>query len=305
MEALEENNTSTIIHNVGNMTLKHGGDKNSDLVENCKEILVVLWIIGILASFLGSLLQISLLIIVRKGRKFDEIVMCQMTLARTMYTVMEYYFYHHVQDASFVTKLFIFFFYIYFDVVSLMLMFVFTQNLYNKVVVVFPLKSYNLVLVSAIVWIASVPVGILCPFLLSLYNGSFGIFYKVYAYVKFIVCCINALIFIRIISVSLKNVEKQRNIKDFLKTSAMAFVLVTVTCLQVLVTDLISFLYDKIKSDLLVSVFCVVYSYQAVICTGIFIVLIKTKINNPIIRVFAIHFNVGLSVANGSLSTQA
>lgn len=264
----------------------------NDVSESVKteDVLTTFWLIGIGVSFVGLLVQLGLFVVVPNSRKFDEIILCQMAIARTLYTVCEYNIMFYFQYYGYIVKNAIFVLYFHSDVVLLCFMFIFSKNLYNKVVVVFPLQSYNLMVTTVVVWTVPLIVSLLCPFLINIHDEYFQIFYNVYAHVKFFTCILNALVFIEIIRVAFSRsaTNNTRNVRDFLKTSLIAFVLVSVTSLQLLITDIISYYYKQILSQLLVLIFCVINSYQVVALTGILFVLVRSKMNDSIVRLISI-----------------
>ncbi|CAH2090108.1 unnamed protein product [Euphydryas editha] len=255
-----------------------------------EDVATTFWLIGIGVSFVGLLAQLMLFVLVPNSRKFDEVILCQMTIARTLYTVCEYDIMFYVKYYDYIVKNSVFVLYFHSDVVLLCLMFIFSKNLYNKVVVVFPLQSYNLMVTTVAVWTVPLLLSLLFPFLIKINDEYFEIFYNVYAHIKFFICILNALVFVEIIRVAFsRNASNStRNVRDFLKTSLIAFVLVSVTSLQLLITDIISYYYKQIRSQLLVLIFCVVNSYQVVALTGILFVLVRSKMNDSIVRLISI-----------------
>lgn len=245
---------------------------------------VTLWVVGIGVSLTGLLVQCVLFILIPQSRKFDEIIVHEMTIARIVGTILEFYIIYYVEYSSYIVGVIVYVIYMHSDVVMLCFMFIFTKNLYNKIVVVFPMLNYNLLVTSAVTWIAPIPLSCLGPLLMAYNQYYCTIYWNVYAHVKFFICILNALVFIEIIRVAFR-----RN--TFLKTAIITFILVSVTSLQVLVTDLINYYYKNVRSRSLMLVFCVINSYQVLVLTGIFIILVKRKVNDSMIRLITIKLN--------------
>ncbi|OWR48358.1 hypothetical protein KGM_205462 [Danaus plexippus plexippus] len=266
--------------------------KTTEKDDYYEDAFFTLWLIGISVSLVGLLIQSFLFIMVPGCRKFDEIILTEMTTSRLLYTTCECYIMFYVQYNGFIVKTVLLVLYIHTDITFVVLMFVFTKNLYNKLVVVFPLPTYNIVLTSVTTWLTPFLISLLCPLLLNMKGSFFNIFYTSYAHIKFVVCVLNGFIFVEILRVAFKRgVGSNRNIRDYLKTACINFVLVSITSLQVCVTDVISYYYSVIRSHTLVLIFCVINSYQVLALTGIFVVLVRSKLNDSMIRLISIKLN--------------
>lgn len=246
------------------------------------EVFQALWLVGLAVSLLGLLSKIVLFLLIPKCRKFDEKLLFQLTLARTLNTSCEY----HIMCIPFdysttIVKDVVFGLYIQTDFVLVLWMFVFSKNLYNKVVLVFGVDRPSLVLTTALIWTVTLPVGALCPFLLKI--GYFSMYYNVYAHLKLLITVVNALIFVKIFNVAIRRGSTaSRNTKDLVKTSIVAFILLCITSLQVLVTDILSFYYYQYT--MLVNLFCVVNSYQVIAISVIFVILTKSQTRGSVLK---------------------
>ncbi|CAH2041679.1 unnamed protein product, partial [Iphiclides podalirius] len=244
------------------------------------EVYQALWLLGISVSLLGLLSKVALFVAIPKCRKFDEKLLFQLTLARTLNTGCEYHI-MCVPFTSTVLKDIVFATYIQTDLVLVLWMFVFSKNLYNKVVLVFAVDKPRLALTAALIWTATLPFGALCPFLLKI--RCFTIYYQVYAHLKLLITLVNALIFVEIFNVAIKRGSSTgRNARDLVKSSIVAFILICITSLQVLVTDILSFYYYQYK--MLVNLFCVVNSYQVVAISVIFVILTQSKTKQSVFK---------------------
>ncbi|CAK1583030.1 unnamed protein product [Parnassius mnemosyne] len=250
------------------------------------EVFQIVWLVGISVSLVGLALKISFFILIPKCRNFDEEVLLQLTIARTLNTICEYCI-MYVRSSN-VIKDIIYTMYMQTDLVLVLWMFVFSKNLYNKVVYVFPVEKPNLVVMSGLIWIISLPVGLICPSLLKLkHNVYFNIYYKVYAHIKLFVIVVNALIFFKIFSVAIrKGKSNAHSVKHYVKTAIIAFILICITSLQVLVTDILSFYYYSYT--MLVKIFCVINSFQVIAISVIFVSLVNSKRNESAFRTISI-----------------
>ncbi|KAF9823397.1 hypothetical protein SFRURICE_006610 [Spodoptera frugiperda] len=195
--------------------------------------------VGIAISSLCLILQLVLYIIRPKIRKLDQKILTQLTVARLINSIMELLMtYQYFNDY---TKDLVFALYFHTDAALISWMFVFTNNLYEKVVLVFVIKKISFLILSLLVWIIAVPIGVLCP--VSLVNDFFFDYYKVYSWLKFVVLTVNLLFFGRIFYViATRNQQTNRNMKDIVKTCIISFVLVCMTSLQVFINDILSYL---------------------------------------------------------------
>ena len=249
-----------------------------------EEVAVTLWLVGIFSSTMCLMLQSFLFICIPQSRKFDEVIVSEMTIARIINTILEFYIIYYSANENYIVRVSAYLIYMHSDLVMLCFMFIFTKHLYNKIVVVFPMVTYNLSITSLITWLTPLPISFLGPILLEINSEYYSIFLNVYTHVKFFICILNALVFVEIIRVAFR-----RN--TFLKTAIITFVLVTVTSLQVLVTDLVNYYYEYIRSRCLLLVFCVINSFQVLVLTGIFIILVKKKSNDSVLRRISIKLN--------------
>lgn len=228
-------------------------------------------IVGIAISSLCLILQLVLYKIRPKIRKLDQKILTQLTVARLINSIMELlmtdqYFNDYTKDLVFAL-------YFHTDAALISWMFVFTKNLYEKVVLVFVLKKISFLILSLLVWIIVIPIGVLCP--VSLVVDFFLDYYKVYSWLKFIVLTMNLLFFGKIFYViATRNQKTNRNMKDIVKTCIISFVLVCMTSLQVFINDILSYL----EMTTLSNIFCLINNYQVIPATVIFLILSKNCI---------------------------
>lgn len=242
-------------------------------MDNFISIYKIFWLIGFSVSVLCVLIQLFLYVILASSRKLDQKILTQLTVARLGNVIVEYFVMGGTSDDPKIRDT-VFALYIQTDAALIFWMFVFTKNLYDKVVLVFSLKKISFVLVSVSIWLLTLPIGLLCPLLLSIHDGrGFNTFYFVYGIVKFIILSMNLLFFCRIFWVAISR-RPERDFKGLLRTCVVSFILVSITSLQVLLTDLTTF-FAKDHEALLSFAFGVVNSYQVLPITIIFVILSK------------------------------
>lgn len=224
-------------------------------------------IVGIAISSLCLILQLVLYIIRPKIRKLDQRILTQLTVARLINSIMELmmtyrYFNDYTKDPGFAL-------YFQTDAALVSWMFVFTKNLYEKVVLVFVLKKISFLKLSLLVWFLAMPIGVLCP--VSLKVHFFHVYYNVYTWLKFIVLVMNVLFFGRIYYVIIRRPSTNKNMKNIIQTCIISFILVCLTSVQVLINDILSYLELIIVSN----IFCLINNYHVVPATVIFLILAK------------------------------
>ncbi|XP_063364106.1 uncharacterized protein LOC134652844 [Cydia amplana] len=235
------------------------------------------WLLGIAVSTACLILQLLVLILIPNARKYDEKVLVQLTIARIVNTACEFQISYENLEPGLLNDV-VYGLYFQSDFALVSWMFIFTKNLYDKVVLVFVYEKIRLRIVSCLVWFLTLPVGVLCPVLLTYYKQYWNIFYKSYSQVKFFMLLLNALIFIEIFHVACKiGVDRTKNVKHLVKTSVIAFILVCITSAQVLITDLLSYYFIVGHEDIIFT-FCVVNSFQTFAITIIFIILAGKKL---------------------------
>lgn len=249
-----------------------------------EQVAVTLWLVGIFSSAMCLMMQCLIFICIPQARKFDEVIVSEMTIARIINTILEFYIIYYIANDGYIVRVSGYLIYMHSDLVMLCFMFIFTKHLYNKIVVVFPMVTYDMSITSLLTWTAPLPISCIGPILIEINSQYYSIFLKIYTHIKFFICILNALVFVEIIRVAFR-----RN--TFLKTAIIIFVLVTVTSLQVLVTDLINYYYEYVRSRCLLLVFCVINSFQVLVLTGILIILVKKKSNDSVIRRISIKLN--------------
>ena len=240
-----------------------------------REVVNYIWITGIILSSLCLMLQVILFITKPKIRKIDQKMLTQLTVARLMNTILEmmlinFIFNKYTKDLTFAL-------YTQTDAVLICWMFVYTKNLYEKLVLVFVLRKWNFTVLSLMIWILTIPVGLLCTLFLSLFVEYFGVFYKVYAWIKFITLTFNVLFFVRIFYVIVTSRHSERNFSEIIKTCVISFLLVCITSLQVFINDSLSYL-DVSKSFR--NALCIINSYQVLAVTIIFLILTKNNLRS-------------------------
>lgn len=235
------------------------------------------WFTGMGLSLLCVFIQVYIYIVFPSSRKLDQKLLTQLTAARLANTILEYVAmqipYHPIFTNISLAL------YTQSDAALICWMFVFTKNLYDKVVLVFPMQNTNFVIVSVAVWILTLPIGVLCPFFIekdrqtNLQFNYFKTFYDVYALTKFIILSFNLLFFCQIFIVAM-NRRKFSDKKGFLRICFVSFILVSITSIQVFLTDLWSYFGGNSKVKLHI-IFTVINSYQVLAITVLFVVLSK------------------------------
>lgn len=232
-----------------------------------------IWISGIVLSTICLILQLVLFKILPRIRKIDQKILTQLTVARLLNTLLEFIMSHMLFNLY--TRDIIFALYLQTDAVLVCWMFIYTKNLYDKVVLVFALQKWNFVHLSLLIWLLTIPIGVLCPVFLIL--EYFTEYYKVYAWLKFIILTVNVLFFCKIFYVIITRSKKSnRNFTDIIKTCVISFILVCITSIQVFVTDILSYLE---ASDNVTDPFCIINSFQVLAVTIIFLILAKNSGN--------------------------
>lgn len=224
--------------------------------------------------------MICLFLIIPKCRKFDEQVLFQLAIARTMNTICEYYIVYYIINQHFIVINVIYTVYMQTDFVLLMWMFVFSKNLYDKVVNVFSIEKPTMFIRFVVIWTVSIPIGLLCPFLINI--RKFRLYYEVYAHVKLFIIIVNSLFFFKIFYVAITKANGTRNVRDIVKFAIIAFILICISSLQVFLTDILSFYYYKYMT--LINIFCVMNSYQVVAFGVIFLNLASSNTNKSLVK---------------------
>lgn len=256
---------------MANETQDNSTDVFDDISDEPSEVEKYIWLTGIALSTLCLILQLVLFKIRPQLRKMDQKILTQLTVARLLNSILEYLmtcgvFNLYTRDVTFAL-------YLQTDIVLVCWMFVYTKNLYDKVVLVFALQKWNFVILSVLIWILTIPLGVLCPVFLML--GYFTEFYQAYSLLKFAILTVNVLFFCRIFYVIInRSKNSNRNFTEILKTCIISFILVCLTSLQVFVNDILSFLEVNITTN----AFCVINSFQAIAATIIFLILARNCI---------------------------
>lgn len=256
--------------------------------EDALDLFKTPWLVGICASYSGFVLQLIYLTLIPNCRKYDERVLTQLTIARSSNTVLEYLIMMNVigKIKWRIVKDILYVLYFHTDLVLVLWMYVFTKKLYDKVVIVFSTQDWSVLTISVIIWFLPLPIAVLLQYVLTNHIYMFRICYRVYAFTKFLVLFMNLFLFINIFGVVFRRgVNNTRNKLDFMKAAVISFMLVSMTSLQVMATDLFSLFYGE--SDTLIKSFCVVNSYQVLLVTAIFVILANGKLKDPVMRVMS------------------
>lgn len=250
-----------------------------------EQIKYVFWFLGISFSVVCLLAQMFIYIVLPLSRKLDQKILTHLTVARLLNSIIEYLILRLKTTSLPILRDVIFAVYLQTDTALFCWMFFFTKILYFKMVQeVFAMNDkISFILVSVTIWLGTLLIGILCPVFLNIdlhnrKNGRdtkhFVMFYDVYGIVKFIILTINLLFFCRIFWVAMKmKTERDVNVKGVLKTCLVSFILVSITSLQVLLTDFSSYFlnkYEQLNLD-----FKVINSFQVLAITTIFVILTK------------------------------
>lgn len=251
-----------------------------DPSDNCTHVLeqhpiiTPFWLTGIAVSAVSFLCQIGLLFCYPPCRKYDEKTLCMLSLARTMNSVAEFNVVNGVFQAEYDIILVTYF---YWDFVLVCWMFVFSKNLYDKVVAVFNVPQYSLTKVAIIIYTVSILPSLPSILIKFMEFKIFQIYYRVYASTKFVLLIINSYLFIRIFIVMFKNHgNRTRNIAHIVKAAVVSFILLCMTSLQTFIVDVYALIGNP--GCLIPLSFCVVNSFQTLAMTIIFAILISSKI---------------------------
>lgn len=234
-----------------------------------KEI-TISWLVGVVLSGVCLILQVVLYVRIPASRKVDLKILTQITVARLIHVVLEFVIMEDLIIDDW-TRFIAFMVYGTSDCALITWMFLFSKNLYDKVIQVFTTKKVTFVLKSVLVWVLALPIGVLFPTLLHyelIYY--FGVWCKVYSSLKFAVLVVNLFFFCRIFYVAMKR-KLSGNVKGVVRTCVISFILVSISSVQVLLTDLLSF-FDQ---NLVGVVFSVINSYQVLAVMIVFANLVR------------------------------
>lgn len=163
------------------------------------------------------------------------------------------------------------------DAVVICWMSIYTKNLYDKVVIVFPLKNWKFLRLSLLGWLLTIPIGLLCPILLIL--DHFIEYYKVWVSLKLIVLSMNMLVFCKIFYVIInKCIESKTNFAGIMKACVISFILVCITglhaLLQCMLEHVLTYLWSPVNMTWIDACY-ILNSFQAIPITVIFLILTK------------------------------
>lgn len=243
----------------------------------------VFWLIGFSVSAAGLIFQTFIYFLIPCSRKLDQKILTQLTIARLLNIALEYVVTCVTLTDSTLNDI-IFGLYVQTDAALVLWMFAFSKNLYDGIMNVFTPKS-SFTLISVIIWCATIPIGILCPLLIELdlkqlmESGSrgkyFKTFYTIYAYQKFLILAVNLVLFGVIFKTAISRNDRTVSL---LRTCVVSCILVSISSVQVLVTDLFSNFMDNYPKVSLA--FGVVNSYQVIAITVVFVILVRKGCND-------------------------
>lgn len=248
----------------------------STVNEHLTEGVVATWFTGISLSVVCIITQLSLFYYRKEVRKIDQKILTQLSVARLMNTIVEYLSAdtEHVANNSPV-KTTLITFYVQSDAALICWMFIYTKNIYDKVVQVFFLEKWSSLRLSLVIWFGSLPVGLLYPLFIK--RNIAEDYLKAYNIIKFLTLSVNLLFFCKIFYViAIKHSTNSVNFGRLLKSCVISFLLVCITSLQVALTDWLSF---YIKDSMIATTFCVINSYQVLAISIIFTILSKNASN--------------------------
>lgn len=236
-------------------------------------VIKVFWLIGFSISVMGLIFQIMIYYLIPCSRKLPQKLLSQLTIARLLNVILEFMVcLVPLHSAALVDSVYAL--YVQTDAALICWMFVFTKNLFDDVIVVFKDKI-SFTIITVIIWLVTFPIGLICPLMLELdkknkFNTDyFDIFYRTYAVVKFIILTLNLVLYSVIIRVALMRG------KGNLKTCLVSFGLVSISSAQVLLTDILSYSFDKYPMVSLA--FAVMNSFQVVAITSMFVILVQNN----------------------------
>lgn len=239
------------------------------------QIVIPLWIFGISLSSLCFILQALILIFIPKTRNLDQKIIIQLTLVRVIYSITEYEIIY-VEPMSSALVFILFSVYQQCEVVFLCWTFVFTKNLYNKIVIAFKTDKFHYALYTFLIWISGYLIGMMCPILLNYSYYHYKIFYLVFAFAKLCVICYNVWLFYGIYSVLIKcrTTKHENNVKDVLKICINTFIIVSISFLHVFIFDSLTFFCGR---NIIVSYISgILNSFQTTAFTIIFMILVHS-----------------------------
>lgn len=160
------------------------------------------------------------------------------------------------------------------DLVVICWMCVFTKNLYNKIVIVFTEENFHYLRCTLLIWIPNFFIGVLCQ-VITEYCGFYyyGIFDIVCSCAVLCVLCYNAWLFINVYVVVIKRNTSEGRIKDIIKSCVIAFIIVTISFLQVLTINLLKYLCST--NIIIQKISAIVNAFQAIAMSIIFMILVK------------------------------
>lgn len=240
------------------------------------KIIYALWCLGIGLSVTCLFIQMSIYI-VPLNRKLDQKILTQLTIARLLNIVFEYGSMYESKNS--VQTCVIIMMYFYSDAALVCWMSVFTKRLYDRIVIVFT-EEMNFVRVTVLVWLLSLPIGLICFALMFFHANYIFKFCSVYCIVKCVVLSLNLLVFCRIFRVVF-TVKAERNFKSTLKTCIISFLLLSITSIQIFIrfffTDATPFFlptHDDYRNSFLI-LFSLLSIYQVTAITLIFIMILN------------------------------
>lgn len=264
-------------------------------------LIKTLWLSGLSISGVAFTIQVLVLVVFSWSRRFDEIVITQLAAARIANSISEFLILYG--EITLMKRNVLFFFSFYTDFVLVCWMFVFTKNLYNKFVIVFTSDCNRWFFTSAIVWAIPLPVGLGPAFDITI--DQFLIFYNVYCVLKFLLLIIISIIFIKMLRVAVKSYRSDavnKKLRDTLKICIFHFIILCISCLQVLLTDIIStMIYSNLLGDSAILWNCVVNSYQVCAVFVIFVILVKGHMKKDKIKTILRRFSSVLRTNSSSI----
>ncbi|GBP49368.1 hypothetical protein EVAR_24673_1 [Eumeta japonica] len=167
----------------------------------------VLWLIGIFTSVLGLILQMFLLCVLPKCRRYDEFALFQLTIVRVLNTTGEHVLIFNVLSVPYH---FVIFWNFYTDLSLACWMFLFTKNLFDRIVLVFVNNDrHRLSIDFTVTWLVPVPLALVAPYAFS------TAYYITFCAIKLIITSVNVRSFKK------SKLSRQTAFRSFIRSKVM------------------------------------------------------------------------------------
>lgn len=250
------------------------------------DVLRYIWFLGIAVSVLGILIQVFFFSLFSESRKFDQKVLFQLSIAKLISTSCEHVI--CITPIGALTREIFITFYMLTDWILFLLEYVFAKNLYDKVVIAYTMQKVSLTLLSGAIWTSGILIGIFRFYLEKKYKTYVKLMQFILAGIKLFILVMNILFFSKIFKVVVtRRNQKDQNMSAIIKICAISFALVCITTLQGLLSVIMIDIYLHFISqfkNFTYRAFCVANSFQIVVITVIFVVLVKNGTDDNVMK---------------------